>query len=312
MVMPPPLPETNTACAELDELQCESCGARISVEKGHFTSRCLFCDAPAVISRATLHDRQRPLFALGFTVERETAAKAVKHWIARQKMAPIGLKSAAAERVTGVYLPAYLYSATAESDYHASIAENYERIAIKGKAGDGVTIGSQEETEYRDLNGRRVAYIADVLVSASRNVTNEELAAIEPFDLGNLRRYTPSLVAGWVAEEPSLSRDECFRFARAEADAAIPGALHQFMPGDGVRSLRHATQFVEESLDAVLVPVWIFAIRYHPRKPPIRIVVNGQTGKVVGSVPFSWGKAAVLLAILGCSLIAARFAMSFL
>src|SRR5687767_597782 len=151
MVMPPPLDKTNTACAEFDELQCESCGARISVEKGHFTSRCLFCDAPAVISRATLHDRQRPLFALGFTVERETAAKAVKQWIARQKMARFGLKRAAAERVTGVYLPAYLYSATAQSDYHASIAERYERMAINNKSGDGVTIGSEEEIEYRDL-----------------------------------------------------------------------------------------------------------------------------------------------------------------
>jgi hypothetical protein len=310
MPSPPPITKIDSACAELNELQCESCGARVSVEKGQFTSRCLFCDAPSVISRPALHDRPRPSFALGFTVEREAAASAVRQWIARQKMAPFGLKSAAAERVTGVYLPAYLYSATAESEYHASIAEKYEEIAIKGD--DGVSVGTREETEYRDLNGRRVAYVADVLVTASRNVTNEELAAAEPFDLGKLRRFTPGLVAGWTAEEPSLSRDECFRFARAEAEAAIPGALHRFMPGDGVRSLRHATQFVEESLDAVLVPVWVFAIRYDARKPPMRIVVNGQTGKVGGVVPFSWGKLAVVLTVIFSLLIAARVALSFL
>jgi hypothetical protein len=312
MPSPPPITKTASACAELDEVQCESCGARVSVEKGQFTSRCLFCDAPSVISRPALHDRPRPLFALGFTVEREAATSAVRQWIAQQKMAPFGLKSAAAERVSGVYLPAYLYSATAESSYHASIAEKYEEMGIKEKGDAGVSIGTREETEYRDLSGRRVSYVADVLVTASRNVTNEELAAIEPFELGKLRRFTPGLVAGWTAEEPSLSRDDCFRFARAEAEVAIPGALHQFMPGDGVRSLRHATEFVEESLDAVLVPVWVFAIRYHPRKPPMRILVNGQTGKVGGVVPFSWGKLGIVLAVIFSLVLAARVALSFL
>lgn len=311
MVMPPPINESDTAHAELTEIQCESCGAVVSVEKGRLTARCLFCDAPSVISRPA-GEKGRPVFALGFSVEREEAARAVQRWISRQKMAPFGLKRAAAERVTGVYLPAYLYSATAQSDYQASIAEKYETLGIKDKSDHGVTVGSREETEYRDLAGRRVAYVADILVTASRNVTNEELAAIEPFDLGRLRRYSPGLVAGWIAEEPSIGREECLRLARAEVESAIPGALRSFMPGDGVRLLRHATQFIEESLDAILVPVWVFGIRYHPRKPPLRIVVNGQTGTVKGNVPFSLGKVAAWAGAVLCLLILARLGLSLL
>lgn len=256
--------------------------------------RCPFCDAPSVVTRAS-PNRPRPIFALGFLIEREPANQAMRRWISLQKMAPFGLKRSAPERITGVYLPAYLYSATARSQYQASIAEKYEKLAIENDS-NGKTIGKREETEYRDLTGQHVTYLADILVTASRNVTNQELEAIEPFDLGKLRHYSAALVAGWSAEEPSLLPEESVRMARAEAETSISNALHCFMPGDGVKTLRHTTEFLEESSDPTLVPVWIFAIRYHPRKPPVRILVNGQTGKVGGAIPFSWPKLGLIVA----------------
>ena len=64
-----------------------------------------------------------PVFALGFAVEREAATRAVRDWIGSRRMAPFGLRHLAVERMSGVYLPAYLYSATANSRYEASIAE---------------------------------------------------------------------------------------------------------------------------------------------------------------------------------------------
>jgi hypothetical protein len=49
-----------------------------------------------------------------------------------------------------------------------------------------------------------------------------------------------------------------------------------------------------------LLPVWVFAIRYDERKPPIRILVNGQTGKVGGKIPTSWAKVLkIAAAVLG-------------
>jgi len=299
-----------------EEIQCESCGALVSVQKGEFTTRCLFCDAPSVISRGTGHRGSTPkfAFALGFSVEHEAASKAVAQWIGRKKMAPFGLQRATAERITGVYLPAHLYSATVESHYQASIGENYEKLTVKSGSNGGVSVGKREETEYRDLSGTRVAYVADVVVSASRNVTNEELAAIEPFDLGKLRRYSAVMVTGWKAEEPSRTPDESSRLARAEVEASIGAVLRNFMPGDEVRSLRQTTGFVEESLDEILVPVWVFAIRYHPQKPPLRILVNGQTGKVGGMVPVSWAKVALwiaVVAVFGLLLLAAPSVWSF-
>ena len=159
-------------------------------------------------------------------------------------------------------------------------------------------MGSLEKTEYRDLTGRHVAYVADILVTASRTLSNPEVEAIEPFDFGRLRRYTPALIAGWISEEPSVLAEECVRLARAEAQASVRRSLHGFMPGDEVRSLEHETQFGDESIELTLVPVWVFAMRYRPRKAPVRILVNGQTAKVGGVIPFSWAKLGLVTAVV--------------
>lgn len=251
-----------------------------------------------------------PVFALGFAVEREAATRAVRDWIRSRSMAPFGLRHLAVERLSGVYLPAYLYSATASSRYEASIAEKYKKLGLDRDGDGGTSLQRREETEYRDLTGRHVASLADILVTASHNVSNEEIQAIEPFDLGRLRRYTAALLQGWSAEEVSATPETCLGHARGEARASVTRLLHGFMPGDGVRSLRHHTEFEEESIDLTLVPVWICTMRYHPRKPPLRILVNGQTARAGGWVPFSWAKLGLVLlasaAVLAAAIVGLR------
>ena len=230
------------------------------------------------MDRPATKDRPDPVFALGFAVARDDAAARMRRWIKGRRMAPFGLKGKTAEGVRGVYLPTYLYSAAAHTAYSASIAEHYKDNDKKRK------------TEYRDLHGRHATYVADILVTASRGIPNEEVEGVEPFDLGDLVRFTPGVVSGWIAEEPSLSRDECRELARTEARGRVGALLRDFLPGDGVRGLQHRTDLEDESTDLTLVPVWVFAIRYDERKPPIRVLVNGQTGRVFGKVPFSWAK----------------------
>lgn len=74
------------------------------------------------------------------------------------------------------------------------------------------------------------------------------------------------------------------------------------MPGDS-HQMRHLdTRLGSESLEVCLVPVWVLAARYHPEKPPLRVVVNGQSGEVYGKVPISWVKVTltvVALVLLG-------------
>src|SRR6185369_16850105 len=110
---------------------------------------------------------------------------------------------------------------------------------------------------------------------------------VEPFDLRALRRYAPAVIAGWFAEEPSTTLAESATLARREAVDAVGRALADFMPGDRHRALRYETTIQNEIFDLVLLPLWVLAVRYDPAKPPVRLLVNGQTGVTCGRAPLS-------------------------
>jgi hypothetical protein len=282
-------------------LRCQSCGAELVVAAELRTAVCPYCAAPSVVERPASLDRPAPTFTLGFALTHPAAGERVKHWLrTRNPWSHSGLKRASLQDVRGVYVPAYLYSALAVSRYSASIGENYTETETYTTTENGKTVTRTRtvtKTEWRPLRGEHAEYVPDVLVTASRGLSNVELERLEPFDLRVLARYEPALVAGWVAEEPSLSRDECLKLAREEALARVGRRLEAFMPGDSHRDVRHDTRLETESLDVCLVPVWVLAARYAPEKPPLRVVVNGQSGEVYGKVPLSWVK--VVLTVVG-------------
>lgn len=274
------------------DVACSSCGARLVVPPTHRTTRCPYCDSPSVINRPVSADRPDPAFAIGFAVDRAKASLSFCDFLRRRRWAPAALRRATADRIEGVYLPAYLYSTIATSRYRAVIGENYTvtEYDSKNKRTRQVT-----KTEHRPLDGTHRCYVDDVVVTASSGISNDELAVVEPFDLADLRRFEPALISGWTAEEPTLSRDASLELARSEARAGVLGGMHAFMPGDSHHDLHATTELRDEAMDLVLLPLWVCAVRWRRDREPVRLLVNGQTGAVAGDVPVSWAKIAAVV-----------------
>ena len=281
------------------------------------TAICPYCASPSVIQRPPSDNLPTPAFTIGFVIEHDRAIELVRQWIGKTSLfARSSFRRAAPELTRGVYLPAYLYGAVVDSNYSAQIGENYtetETYTTTDSNGRTVTrTRTVVRTEWRSLHGRHRCYVLDVIVTASKGVSNEALEAIEPFDLRALRRFTPALISGWLAEEPSRDQKECFRLAHNETLGKVGELLKKFMPGDSYQNLQYESQLSREVIDLVLFPIWSFAVRYDDAKPPIQILVNGQTGRVGGKVPISATKVslAVIAALLLIGGVILLFAMT--
>lgn len=275
------------------ELACESCGAKLVVQATQRTARCPYCDSPSVIDRPATPDRPDPVFAIGFTIDGNRARALLRDFLDSHRWAPTALKQATVERVEGIYLPTYLYSAVADTSYRASIGEHYTEMEYDARK---KRMRRVTKTEYRTLEGSHRCYVDDLVVTASEGIPNLELETIESFDLSGLRRFSPGLISGWISEEPSMSRDTSLELAREESRDAVKLKLGGFMPGDSHHDLHAATRLTDESMDLVLLPIWVFAVRWRADRPPIRLLVNGQTGKVAGKTPVSWAKIGAAIA----------------
>lgn len=292
------------------EIACQSCGAVLHVGANVRSTTCPYCASPSIIHRAPSHNRPEPAFLVAFVVNHDTASAAVRNWITSSSMfARSDFKRAVPQLTHGIYLPAYLYGAVASSQYAARIGENYtetETYTTTDSKGRTVTrTRTVTKTEWRPLQGQHQCYIVDVLVTASSGVSNPALEAIEPFDLRSLRGYEDSFISGWLAEEPSRSKQECKQFAHDETLALVERKLSNFMPGDSFSNLQTNTDVTNEVIDLVLLPVWSYALRYADDQPPLQILVNGQTGRVGGKVPVSTTKIAltVLVVVVVCALL---------
>jgi hypothetical protein len=282
-------------------LRCGECGASI-VLGAYRTAVCPYCACPTVVERPAAPDLPNPVFALPFTVSKERAMADVARWQRRMRLFHRSFSKATIEEIKGVYLPAYLYSAVIESRYQARIGENYtetETYTTTDSQGKTVTrTRTVTKTEWRDLAGEHAAYATDLVVTASRGLPNAELEHIEPFDLRALRRYHPALVSGWLVEEPSLRQGECTDMARLEAQRQEGERLSAFMPGDKFDDLRFSMTVQGESIDPILVPVWVLAVRPDPKQPAVRVVANGQTAEVWGPEKLSAIKILLFIAAI--------------
>jgi hypothetical protein len=260
-------------------LECRTCGARLALAQGQLTTTCVYCGSHAVVELPPDAARPVPMFGIGFAVPRERALELARTWQKRLGFfRHPGVKRARLEAIDAVYLPAYLYGAVASARYRAEIGEDYH---------EGTGKNRKRRTEYTSLSGAHASYVRDVVVTASRAIDNSELAAVEPFDLRVLQRFSPALVAGWPAETPSRSPDECLALARDEALAQVAAALTRFMPGDRHKNLSHDTRLDAERLELCLLPLWVLPVHPGPSEPLVRLLVNGQTGKAFAKVPIS-------------------------
>ncbi len=296
-------PHAAAPVAEAVHWQCNDCGAELMVEAGHRTATCPYCKSPSVIERPPSYDRPAPTFVLPFTVTGERARQAVEQWTRRTRWLKQSLSKATLGELRGIYVPAYLYSAVVRAEWSAEIGENYTTTETYTTTSNGKTVTRTRivtKTEWRSLNGDHVAYAADLVVSASRGLPNRELEAIEPFDIRTLRRYAPALVSGWLAEEVSLSSEECVQAARREAQEQEAQRLDAFMPGDKHRELRFQMAVNDETIEPLLVPVWVLALRPDAKQPAIRVLANGQTGEVWGPEKLSVPKIVLWIALVLC------------
>lgn len=288
------------ADAQRHSLRCEGCGAALQMAASERATRCPYCTAPVVLDRESAGSRQDPTFVLGFVVNEAAALAAARRWIASTWFTPRAFRRADVMATRGVYVPTYLYSAEVHATYSAEIGESYTVVETYTDAKGKTQTRTRVKTEWRSLRGQWSAFVDDRVVTASQGLHNDELEAIEPFDLRALRRYTPKVISGWIAEDPTLDPSRSRELARAEAMAAATRRVHDHMPGDSHRALEVEARLHHENLELMLVPVWVLAVRYAPERPAVRMVLNGQTGQIHGRPPRSWPMivGAVVLVVL--------------
>lgn len=292
--------------------RCSQCGASVEIPDGVRSATCAFCDS-ALVDDAGAEAGPVADKVVPFVIPRERAATLLREFLASRWLAPESIRKASrADELNDVLVPFYAFDAVARSTFSARIGVYWYRTETYTTRVNGRTVvrtRQVRETEWFPLEGSHVRQWFDHLVSASRGIPERDANALEPFDLGQALPFAPALIAGVSSERPTVPHAEAAVVARQElanleqrviASTHLPGDTHSGLSSHTVSDLSEAR--------LVLLPVWIAVVK--APTGPLRLLVNGQTGEVVGDVPRSGWKIAmlVMLVLLLLGAVASAFA----
>ncbi len=302
-----PRPERmGTLAAGALEVKCQSCGAVTTFAPPLVAGECDFCGAKIVAQPTSADPLLAPEGVLPFAVPQAAANDSIKAWLSSLWFAPNALKRLASqEAVGGVYIPFWTYDTHTASEYTGQRGEHYyetESYTTTNAQGKTETRTRRvQRTRWYPASGTVSRWFDDLLIPATKSLPPARLAALEPWDFSELKRYEPAYLAGYKAQRYQVELAEGFERAKELAAPVIESDVRRDIGGDEQRVTSVLTHYSAITFKHLLLPVYVGAYRFRERV--FQVVVNGRTGEVQGERPYSFWKifffVLFLLAVVG-------------
>lgn len=282
---------------EADALNCDSCGASITLEEGVHADECPFCGS-TIVATATHSKFIKPASLLPFKVTSAEAKKAFDRWLKSLWFAPNKLKkrSGGTSPMSGVYLPYWTYDAETTSHYSGQRGEHYYVNEDYTDSDGKRRTRRVRKTRWHWVRGVVHLSFDDLLVLASHSLPTKYVEELEPWDLGELVPYSDEYLSGFRSEVYQVDLAEGFEEARGKMEEPIRNAIRRDIGGDQQRIHKVQTQYADITFKHLLLPVWVSAYRYNEQV--YRFLVNARTGEVQGERPWSAWKIAAAVAVV--------------
>lgn len=277
---------------EVRRSTCQECGASVCFGSNVTATRCDFCGSNQVLQEQELRRLIRPESLVPFRVDKERAHQEFQAWIGKLWFRPNDLKHRAkVADIGGVYVPYWTFDSSVESDWTAQAGYHYYVTETYTTTENGSTVTKTrqvQKTRWVPAWGSRNDAFDDVLVCASGGLPIELARNLETFNTQALVPYSSEYLAGFKAEEYSVELNDGWEGAVEQMADAQRRRCSRDVPGDTQRFLSVRNSYSEQTFKHVLLPIWIASYRYG--EDVHRFLVNGQTGEVTGTAPWSWAK----------------------
>ena len=265
---------------------CPSCGAELLCDLTTAATSCPYCGNPTVVP-GQFADVKRPDYVIPFAVEKEAAVEALKqHYKGKFLLPGTFAKESHLEEVKGVYVPFWLYDGDAEADvvFHAT------RSRVHTTPNERVTTTDH----YRVERAGRVTF-EKVPVDGSTKMPDGHMDAIEPFDYEKLEPFSMAYLPGFLADKYDQDADLCAQRVQERCRNSAIAAMQSSVTGYNGSTVEHAdVQVRQQGVSYALLPVWLLSTRWQDKN--YLFAMNGQTGRLVGDLPVSKGRMALLFA----------------
>ena len=272
---------------EVDEYTCQNCGAKIVADVNTAATFCVYCRNTAIL-KSRLSDKFAPSKVIPFAKTKQDAIAGFKDVCKGKIFMP---KEFALEKnineITGVYIPFWLHSC----DMNAVMNGKGTRVTTWTTGDKRYTKTDIYEVE-REGNYR----FDNIPVDGSQRFDDAIMNSVEPFDYKDLVDFAPGYLSGFLAEKYDVEKDVAKKISLKRAQTSATNNIRSSIPYTSFVASVSEANITAEDIDYVMLPVWMLNVKYNGKMYPF--AMNGQTGKMIGNIPYSKGKAFLAFVIV--------------
>lgn len=262
---------------------CSVCGAEIVCDGNTMATECCYCGNPTMLP-SRFANNLKPDFIIPFEMTKEQAKEAMKKFYEGKRLLPSNFATQnRIEAVQGMYVPYWLFDSTvaAAATFTATNSRRY-------------TSGNSNITETDHYRCSRMGsmHFARVPVDGSIKMDDTLMESVEPYDYSDMVPFTTAYMAGFLADKYDVDALAAAPRADERVNNTAIDTLREDVTGYDTCSLDEGSEAVNKSNNTVqyaMAPVWILSTKYENKA--YTFLMNGQTGKFVGSLPIDWTKA---------------------
>jgi predicted RNA-binding Zn-ribbon protein involved in translation (DUF1610 family) len=270
------------------EVVCQNCGGHTTFSGSLTADKCPYCATP--IQRDDVHaaPERLPVDALlPFSVDRKSAEGLIDKWINGRRFAPSEFKT---YNRTGSFQSVYMAYFT----YDADTATNYSGqrgITRTRTVGSGDNRRTETYTTWTNVRGSVMNAFDDVPILANEGFEKNRIDKLEPWPTETAKPYSAEYAAGHLARTYDHDVEECLGEATTIMEDEIRTTVRRHIGGDQQRISSMNVNWREMTYKHILLPLWLLTVIYNER--PFQVYINGVTGEVHGSRPYSKVKIAI-------------------
>jgi hypothetical protein len=246
---------------------------------------------------------------LPLALDKAKASEAFHKWLNGRRLVPGDLKKTAdLSSLTSVYIPFWVVNSMTYTSYKGQRGEHYKDVEYY-TANNETKSREVTKTRWTPVTGEVHHHFDSVIVCGDSTLNASEIKLILPKDVKQIQRYSPDAVQGATVEKYSVDPRACFNTARAQMGEQIKQLIGKNIGGNDFKVDKSETRHTGVSVRHVLIPAYRGVFKYKDKD--YKVLINGQTGEVVGECPTSVGKVLLLVLIILLAIAAIGAAIYF-
>jgi len=255
--------------------QCPSCGAEILSDLTTAATFCPYCENPTIVP-SQVSGALKPDGVIPFKTDKEDAKTAFLKLCSGKPLLPKGFTARhRLEKITGMYVPFWLFDCSGQFD------ASYKATRLHHWADANY---NYTKTDHYLLRRSASAQFVGIPMDGSSKMDDVFMESIEPYDYGALVDFDMAYLSGYLADKYDVASDNGKERVYQRVNNSMNDEIQSTILGySTVLPTSRQLNLEHSNARYVLLPVWILNTKYQGKI--YTFAMNGQTGKMTGSLP---------------------------